>query len=553
MYLKQQPGWSKLSLAVAVAGALSLGGCKVTIKADEDEVSNIVDSVTDNVVCKDDEGNKVDCGSSDSGSAVVLSASGFEIPENAIFVAADAQNGDDITDAINLALFEVPAGSTVVLPKGTFKVSNSIIVYNANDITLMGYGMNDTVLDFDGSSGDDGFRFEGGSDLMVRDLGVYDTNKNGIKTVGSNGVYFSHVAAVWTVGRLSDETPKRLLADSPGAYGLYPVNSKNIVIEDTFSYGSRDAGIYVGQSEDVVVRNNLVEYNVAGIEIENTENADVYNNDVYDNTAGILAFDFAGLEKKYGGNIRFFNNNVIANNEPNVGDGAVSIAPGGTGFLVFSVSNVEIYENSIKSNRTDAVSVASYFMNESDLSWYAANAESIAAGWSPVTRNINIHNNSLSQNSSDPGGKLLEEAGVIAGYEAYYGAGSFPDILYGGIGELLANAGELAPLGIAPYAADGSDNVCETNNFDAQQGAADEASVGLVYGTNPMDPNNWVWDGTPGASNILGPQATLSRELLSANANMNCSLPRLAGSSVIFRGEEFGCNSDDLDEYACSL
>lgn len=191
MYLKQQPGWSKLSLAVAVAGALSLGGCKVTIKADEDEVSNIVDSVTDSVVCKDDEGNKVDCGSSDSGSVVVLSASGFEIPENAIFVAADAQKGDDITDAINLALFEVPAGSTVVLPKGTFKVSNSIIVYNANDITLMGYGMNDTVLDFDGSSGDDGFRFEGGSDLMVRDLGVYDTNKNGIKTVGSNGV-FSH-------------------------------------------------------------------------------------------------------------------------------------------------------------------------------------------------------------------------------------------------------------------------------------------------------------------------------------------------------------------------
>ncbi|KZZ74663.1 hypothetical protein A3765_11235 [Oleiphilus sp. HI0130] len=459
MYLKPQPGWSKLSLAVAVAGALSLGGCKVTIKADEGEVSDIVDSVTDNAVCRDDDGNKVECGNSDGGSATVLSASGYEIPEDAIFVAADARDGDDITDAINLALFEVPAGSTIGLPKGTFKVSNSIIVYNANDITLMGYGINDTVLDLDGSSGDDGFRFEGGSDLMVRDLGVYDTNKNGIKTVGSNGVYFSHVAAVWTVGRLSDETPKRLLADSPGAYGLYPVNSKNIVIEDTFSCGSRDAGIYVGQSEDVVVRNNLVEYNVAGIEIENTENADVYNNDVYDNTAG----------------------------------------------------------------------------------------------WSPVTRNINIHNNSLSQNSTDPGGKLLEEAGVIAGYEAYYGAGSFPDILYGGIGELLANAGELAPLGIAPYAADGSDNVCETNNFEAQQGAADEASVGLVYGTNPMDPNNWVWDGTPGASNILGPQATLSRELLSANANMNCSLPRLAGSSVVFRGEEFGCNSDDLDEYACSL
>jgi len=553
MHLKEHSTWSKLSLAAAIAGALAVGGCKVTIKADDEEVSEIVDSITDSVVCKNDAGEKVDCGSNDSGTSAVLTASGFEIPDDAILVAPNAADGDDITDAINLALFEVPAGSTIVLPKGNFKVSNSIIVYNANDITLTGYGMDATVLDFNGSSGDDGFRFEGGSGLMVRDFGVYDTNKNGIKTVGANGVYFSHVAAVWTVGRLSEESPKRLLADSPGAYGLYPVNSKNIVIEDTFSYGSRDAGIYVGQSEDVVVRNNIVEYNVAGIEIENTENADVYNNEVYDNTAGILAFDFAGLEKKFGGNIRFFNNNVIANNEPNVGDGAVSIAPGGTGILVFSVSNVEIYENNIKSNRTDAVSVASYFMNESDFAWYAANADSIAAGWSPVTRNINIHNNTFSQNSTDPGGKLLIESGVIGGYEAYYGAGNFPDVLYGGIGELLANAGELAPLGILPYAADGSDNVCESNNYDAQQGLADEASVGLVYGTNPMDPNNWVWAGDIGASDILGPQPTLSRELMSANQNLNCSLPRLAGSSVIFRGEEFGCNSDDLDERACSL
>lgn len=552
MSFESKLSWSKLSLAAAVASALVVGGCKLTIKADEEEISNIVDSFT----CKNKKGDVVKCvgdGGTQTAEAQILTASGFVIPENAIFVAPEAQDGDDLTDAINIALFEVPAGSTIVLPKGTFKVSNSIIVYNASDITLTGYGINDTTLDFADSSGDDGFRFEGGSDLMVRDMGVYDTNKNGIKTVGSNGVYFSHVAAVWTVGRLSDDTPKRLLADSPGAYGLYPVNSKNIVIENTFSYGSRDAGIYVGQSEDVVVRNNLVEYNVAGIEIENTENADVYNNDVYDNTAGILAFDFAGLEKPFGGNVRFFNNNVIANNEPNVGDGAVSIAPGGTGILVFSVSNVEIYDNNIKSNRTDAVAVASYFMNESDFSWYAANAESIAKGWSPVTRNINIHDNYLSQNSSAPGGKLLEEAGVIAGYNAYYGEGNFPDILYGGIGELLANAGELAPLGIAPYAADGSDNVCESNNTDAQQGEADEASIGVLYGTNPLDPNNWVWDGAPGASNILGPQPTLSRELMSVNVNMNCSLPRLAGSSAVFRGEEFGCSADDLDEHACSL
>lgn len=63
-----------------------------------------------------------------------------------------------------------------------------------------------------------------------------------------------------------------------GAYGVYPVSSKNVLIEGVTVRGAADAGIYVGQSEDIVVRNSLAEYNVAGIEIENSFRADVYGN-----------------------------------------------------------------------------------------------------------------------------------------------------------------------------------------------------------------------------------------------------------------------------------
>jgi len=45
-----------------------------------------------------------------------------------------------------------------------------------------------------------------------------------------------------------------------------------------------DAGSYVGQSKNVIVRNNRAESNVAGIEIENTQGADVYDNVAVDNT-----------------------------------------------------------------------------------------------------------------------------------------------------------------------------------------------------------------------------------------------------------------------------
>lgn len=51
--------------------------------------------------------------------------------------------------------------------------------------------------------------------------------------------------------------------------------------------GASDAGIYVRQSRDVIVRNSRAEFNVAGIEIENTVNADVYGNTATNNTGGI--------------------------------------------------------------------------------------------------------------------------------------------------------------------------------------------------------------------------------------------------------------------------
>ncbi|MFZ4083138.1 MAG: right-handed parallel beta-helix repeat-containing protein [Pirellula sp.] len=44
----------------------------------------------------------------------------------------------------------------------------------------------------------------------------------------------------------------------------------NFLIEDCIAIGASDAGIYVGQSQDIVVRNCRAERNVAGIEIENS-------------------------------------------------------------------------------------------------------------------------------------------------------------------------------------------------------------------------------------------------------------------------------------------
>ena len=50
------------------------------------------------------------------------------------------------------------------------------------------------------------------------------------------------------------------------------------MIEHCIAIGASDAGIYVGQSNNIIVRNCEAFQNVAGIEIENSIKADVHSN-----------------------------------------------------------------------------------------------------------------------------------------------------------------------------------------------------------------------------------------------------------------------------------
>ena len=71
-----------------------------------------------------------------------------------------------------------------------------------------------------------------------------------------------------------------------------------------------------GQSRDITVRGNLVEFNVAGIEIENSRNALVENNIATRNTGGLLVFDLPGLPVMNGGNVILRENIVVNKRHP---------------------------------------------------------------------------------------------------------------------------------------------------------------------------------------------------------------------------------------------
>ena len=195
------------------------------------------------------------------------------------------------------------------------------------------------------------------NDVALENFAVEDARGDGIKANGTNKIAFRKIRTEWTGG------PK----ETNGGYGIYPVQCKSVVIEDCKVSGASDAGIYVGQSQDIVVRRNKVEKNVAGIEIENSTRADVYENEATDNSGGILVFTMPDLPVKDGRLCRVYNNKVIANNHENFAPkgNIVATVPPGTGVMIMANKEVEVFDNTIEKNQTTGLSVVSYLLPRS--------------------------------------------------------------------------------------------------------------------------------------------------------------------------------------------
>ena len=103
-------------------------------------------------------------------------------------------------------------------------------------------------------------------------------------------------------------TFRNIHCENTGLYGLYPVECVGVLVEDCSVTGISDAGIYIGQSKDIIVRRNVTYGNVTGIEIENSVNALVENNEVYNNAGGILVFLLPNNPSKVSLNCKIINN-----------------------------------------------------------------------------------------------------------------------------------------------------------------------------------------------------------------------------------------------------
>lgn len=261
-----------------------------------------------------------------------------------------------------VAFFDAREGDTIAFCAGRYDLPTGLILNGKRGITIKGAGINRTFLSFKNSDSAEGLNATHADGLIVDGLTIEDTPGNGIRIFRSEQVVLRNVRTRWRDGAGRDETQAGY-TPSPenGAYGLYPVESRHVLMENCEAHGASDAGIYVGQTSDVIVRNCLATYNVAGYEFENTFRAVFEDNVATKNTGGFLVFDLPDL-RQYGSKNVVRRNKTYANNTENfapVGN-IVGLVPRGTGMLILASDQLEIYDNEIYDNDTLGIAIVNY-------------------------------------------------------------------------------------------------------------------------------------------------------------------------------------------------
>ena len=313
---------------------------------------------------------------------------------------------------LQLKLILAEPGDTIKLDAGFFPILGTLSMEGKQNIVIKGSGTSSTILNFSNQvEGAQGLSITHCNNITLEDFTVEEAKGDGIKCQYVNGITFRRIKTQWLGGPSS----------SNGAYGLYPVQCENIMIEHCIAIGASDAGIYVGQSNNIIVRNCEVFQNVAGIEIENSIKADVHSNNVHNNTGGILVFDLPDLIQKEGKQIRIYDNIVKENNLDNFAPkgNIVAKVPAGTGIMIMATEYVEIFNNTIIDNKTAGTTVVSYFITQEKTK---------DTQYNPYTSAIYIYDNVYIRKPQLP--TLANEIGVLLFTHFFR---SVPDIIYDGM------------------------------------------------------------------------------------------------------------------------
>ena len=319
-------------------------------------------------------------------------ATGGDTPTDREPMTITVGDGETIQSAVDRAR----PGDTILVPYGIY---HERVVVDMSDITLEGIA-NDAgewpILDGEGVLADG--IIASGNNFTVGNFHVRNYLDNGVLVEGVTGVYFHDI-----------------FAENTGTYGIYPVQSTDVLVERMEVTGVDDAGIYAGQCENVIVRDSVVYGNVLGIELENTINGEVYNNHAYDNSLGIFVVILPNLTSKVSGQTKVYDNLTEDNNHPNFApEGAIAgLMPPGIGILILGSDGNEVYNNTVTGNKSVGIAVFS-------LQSTGAFEELDVGGWPEDNW---VHDNEYDNNGYDPD-QFIKDLGIPVGDLLWDGTGA---------------------------------------------------------------------------------------------------------------------------------
>jgi parallel beta-helix repeat protein len=258
-----------------------------------------------------------------------------------------------VETTIQAAVTAASPGDTVLVPPGTYRESvlvekSGITIRGSHGAVLNAEGFNNGIRVGTGrfSVGPDGFPVcppLALHDVTVEGLTVENAERNGILLLGVDGFRISD-------GKYLDNEE----------YGIFPICSRNGVIEANRVEGTEDAGIYVGDDHEITVAGNHVSRCTIGIEIENSTDVVVRDNKAIENTTGILVVVLPGLPIPFTEDVLIQNNVVVRNNFPNPvppdSGEPEGLLPTGTGILNIGGDRIVIRDNVV--NQNDSLGVA---------------------------------------------------------------------------------------------------------------------------------------------------------------------------------------------------
>ena len=274
-----------------------------------------------------------------------------------------------VTTTIQAAVDAAQPGDTILVPAGTYHES---VLITKSDLTIA--GSRAAILDAAGFR--TGIRVGSGSISRsgpaptCPPLAVQGFTLRGltVKHAGFSGVFLIGVDGYHLTGTRYVDNP---------VYGPFPVCSHDGLIDfnqvvggDSAAGPSTDTGIYVGDDDQVTVRDNSVTNYVIGVVVENTINAIVQDNLLQGNTAGVYAAVLANHPRPFTDHVVIEHNQVINNNLPNPvppdsGD-EIGGVPTGVGIVNFGADHVVVRDNRVLGNDSLGVIILQNFLASAD-------------------------------------------------------------------------------------------------------------------------------------------------------------------------------------------